>query len=235
MTMLGNHVDGGFAEFVKVPAKDLVPLPKEIDVTDASIVADAVTTGYHAAVRRADLRPGDKVAIFGCGGVGLSTMQFAAIAGAHVIAVDVDEKKLSLAKQIGAAEVVNAAAEKDVAKAIRKMTGGGVDRAIECIGKPATIQQGHLSLRVGGRLVIVGYCDKPVEMVVAKVMFQEQEVIGSLGCRPGDFPRVIDLVRTGKFRLAPLITGKRPLAEIGAAMDDLRAGRSVRTVIVPGK
>lgn len=233
MRMLGNHIDGAFAEFVSVPAKDILPLPPGLDPVEVSIVADAVTTAYHAVVNRAQVRPGDRVAIFGCGGVGLSAVQFAAIAGAHVIAVDLDEKKLALARELGAAEALNGKAEGDVAKSIRKKTGGGVDRSMECIGNPVTIGLAHGCLRPGGRLCIVGYCDKPVEFAASKVMFFEQEVVGSLGCRPADFPRVLELVRTGRFRLAPLVTARRPLADIMVAVDDLRAGRGIRTVIIP--
>ena len=234
MQMLGNHIDGAFAEFVCISGRDLVPVPDGLDLVEVSIVADAVTTAYHAVTVRAGVRVGDRVAVFGCGGVGLSAVQFAALAGAHVIAVDLDEGKLALAKELGATDTINAKAEQKVYKAIKKMTGGGVDRALECIGNPATIQQAQGSLRVGGRLCIVGFCGKRVEMEVSKIMFFEQEVVGSLGCRPVDFPRVIALAASGRFRLAPMVTARRPLSEIQAALTDLREGRSVRTVIIPG-
>ncbi len=233
MQMLGNHIDGAFAEFVRVPAKDLIPLPGNIDPVEASIVADAVTTAYHAIVNRAQVLPGDRIAVFGCGGVGLSAVQFAAILGAHVTAVDLDPKKLELAKSLGAADVLDPKQFPETAKELRKRSGGGLDRALECIGRPETIGQAHASLRTGGRLCIVGYSDKPAQIAVAKIMFQEQEIVGSLGCRPADFRRVLSLVQSGKFRLGPLVTARRPLAEIGTALDDLRAGRSVRSVLIP--
>lgn len=232
MQMLGNHIDGAFAEFVSVPARDVLALPKEVDPVETAIVADAVTTAYHAVVNRAQVRAGDRVAIFGCGGVGLSAIQFAALAGARVIAVDLDEKKLALARELGASDVLAAGSVTECGKEIRRRTGG-VDRALECIGKPQTLRQAHDSLRVGGRLCIVGYCATPVEMTVARIMFQEQEVVGSLGCRPIDFGRVLSLVGTGRFRLAPLVTARRPLGEIALALDDLRAGRGVRSVVLP--
>lgn len=231
MQMLGNHIDGAFAEFVRVPAKDLIPLADGLDPVEVSIVADAVTTAYHAVVNRAEVRPGDRVVILGCGGVGLSAVQFAALVGAHVTAVDVDPSKLELAKSLGAAEVLNPKETPDAAKELRKR--GGANRALECIGKPETLAVAHGALKAGGRLCIVGFCDKPAPLQVSKIMFQEQEVVGSLGCRPADFPRVLSLVRSGRFRLSPLITARRPLAEIGAALEDLRAGRSVRSVLLP--
>jgi 6-hydroxycyclohex-1-ene-1-carbonyl-CoA dehydrogenase len=232
MQMLGNHIDGAFAEYVCVPARDLVPIPDGLDPVEASIVADAVTTAFHAVTHRAAVRTGDTVAVFGCGGVGLSAVQFAALAGAHVIAVDLDEKKLELARELGAADAIHARSVPDPAKAIKKRTDGGVDRALECIGNPATIQAAHASLRAGGRLCVVGFCDRAVELPLGKIMFTEQEVVGSLGCRPVDFPRVLALAASGRFRLSPLITARRPLADIHLALDDLRAGRSVRSVIL---
>jgi 6-hydroxycyclohex-1-ene-1-carbonyl-CoA dehydrogenase len=230
MQMLGNHIDGAFAEFVRVPARDVIPLPEGVDPVEVCIVADAVTTAFHAVTARARVRPGDRVAVFGCGGVGLSVVQFAVLAGASVVAVDLDEKKLAIARDLGAAGTIAGGATPG--KDLRRKTGG-MDMAIECIGKPETIKQAHESLRAGGRLCIVGYCDKPAEMSVGRIMFQEQEVVGSLGCPPADFPRVLELVRSGRVRLAPLISATRPLADIGAAFDDLRAGRSIRTIIRP--
>lgn len=233
MQMLGNHIDGAFAEFVCVRARDLVPLPAGIDPVEASIVADAVTTAYHAVTHRAQVRLGDKVAIFGCGGVGLSAVQFAAMAGGHVIAVDIDPAKLALARELGAADTIDAKADPEPAKTIKKKTGGGVDKAMECIGSPKVIPIAHNSLRAGGRLVIVGFADKPVELSAGKIMFMEQEVLGSLGCRPVDFPRVLELCAAGRYRLAPLITSRRPLDRVNEAMDELRAGKSVRSVVIP--
>jgi Zn-dependent alcohol dehydrogenase len=81
-------------------------------------------------------------------------------------------------------------------------------------------------------LCVVGFCDRAVELPLGKIMFTEQEVVGSLGCRPVDFPRVLALAASGRFRLSPLITARRPLADIHLALDDLRAGRSVRSVIL---
>ncbi|MCE9584392.1 MAG: zinc-binding dehydrogenase [Planctomycetes bacterium] len=233
MQMLGNHIDGAFAEYVCVRARDLIPLPAGIDPIEACIVADAVTTAYHAVVHRAQIRPGDKVAIFGCGGVGLSAVQFAALAGGHVIAVDLDPAKLALAKQLGAAETIDAKADPEVAKTIKKRTGGGVDKAMECIGSHKVIPIAHNSVRTGGRLVIVGFADKPVEMAAGKIMFMEQEVIGSLGCRPVDFPKVLELCASGRYKLGPLISSRRPLSQINESFDELRAGKSVRGVVIP--
>src|SRR3990172_1159282 len=108
MTMLGNHIDGAYAEYVAVPAKDLLDLPASVPLEEASIVADALSTPYHAVKNRARAQPGDTVVVFGCGGVGINAVQLATAAGGYVIAVDINERKLGWAKEFGAAATVNA-------------------------------------------------------------------------------------------------------------------------------
>ena len=128
MRMVGNHVDGGFAEFVSVPARMLFKLPSELPLQESSVISDAVSTPFHAVKNRGGVRAGEWVAVFGCGGVGINAVQTAVALGGIVIAVDIDDKKLDLAKRLGAAETVNASA-KDASKVIRGMTIGGVDAA----------------------------------------------------------------------------------------------------------
>ena len=219
MKMLGNHIDGAFAEYVAVPARDLLPLPDSLKLEEACIIADAVTTAYHAVVRRAAVAPGDRVAVFGCGGVGLNVVQVAALAGAQVTAIDLDEAKLGVARSLGAAEASREA-------------GARFDVAFECIGRPETIQQAQKSVRVGGRIVVVGYCEKPVEISAAKLMFFEQTMMGSLGCNPADFGTVVGLAAAGRLKLAPLLTGRFTMSEFGAALDALRSGTGIRNVVV---
>ena len=107
--MFGNHVDGGFAEFVVAPAKDVYRLPPEIPLEAGSIIADAITTPFHAVVRRGQVVPGDWVLVLGCGGVGLNVVQIAAAIGARVIAVDMAADKLDWARRLGAEVVLDAA------------------------------------------------------------------------------------------------------------------------------
>ncbi|MDE3228407.1 MAG: zinc-binding dehydrogenase [Chloroflexota bacterium] len=234
MRMFGNDVDGAYAEYVTAPAKDVFILPDEIPLVEGSIIADAVTTPYHAVKNRAEVRPGDSVVVFGCGGVGLNVVQFARLAGGIVIAVDIAEEKLEHAKRLGASAVINPKQETaGVAKAVRKLTGGmGADIAIEAIGNPATIRDAFSTLRPGGRLVVVGYSDQEVALNAGRVMYREMEIRGSLGCRPVDYPRVIELARVGRIEVASLVTARFPLEEINAGLDTLRAGRGIRSVVV---
>jgi 6-hydroxycyclohex-1-ene-1-carbonyl-CoA dehydrogenase len=235
MVMFGNHVDGAYAEYVLAPAKDALPLPAEMPLEEAAVIADAVSTPFHAVVNRGQVRAGDNVVVFGCGGVGLNTVQIAAAVGASVIAVDIIPQKLELAKKFGAQAVINAKEVDRIDKVVKKMTGGGADVAFEVIGNPKTIADAFSCIRKGGRTVVVGYSDKNVELPASKIMFFEQEIIGSLGCRPVDYPKIIELARTGKIKIKELVTGRFPLDNINAAFDLLRSGDPgvLRSIIVP--
>ena len=231
--MFGNHIDGGFAEFVVVPAKDLLHLPPEIPLAEGAIIADALTTPFHAVVRRGRVAPGDWVLVLGCGGVGLNLVQFAAAMGGRVVAVDVAADKLDWALRLGAEEVVNAGAGERLDKALRRITGSGVDVAFEAIGKASTQEQAMGCVRTGGRLVLVGYSPEAMSFNSGRAMFREIEVLGSLGCRPVDYPRVIELARRGKVKVAELVTHRFPLAQIHEGLDALRAGLPIRAIVVP--
>jgi 6-hydroxycyclohex-1-ene-1-carbonyl-CoA dehydrogenase len=232
MKMLGNHVDGAYAEYVLAPARDAFSLPAEIPLAEACLIGDAMSTPYHAVRHRAQVRLGETVAVFGCGGVGINAVQFAALAGGHVIAVDIDDRKLALARQFGARDVLNARGVERVDKELKKRTGGGVDVAMEIIGKPETIRNAYESLRPGGRLCQVGYTAEPVTLAFSKMMFYELQVIGSLGCRPSDYPELIELVRTRRAQLEPLVTGRYTLERITEGLDTLRRGEGIRGIVV---
>ena len=233
MRMFGNHMDGAYAEFVVAPEKDAFLLPAEIPLEEGSIIADALSTPFHAVTRRAEVRPGDQVAVFGCGGVGMNVVQVAAAAGGRVIAVDLSEEKLELARKLGAAATLHPPSAGDAPKAIRKLTDGGADVALEAIGLPATIRQAFDSLRNGGRLVVVGFSGEEVPLSAGRIMFREISVLGSLGCRPVDYPPLIRLVRDGRLKVKELVTHRFPLARINDAFDRLRRGEALRSIIVP--
>ncbi len=231
MRMFGNDIDGAYAEYIKAPAKSVFILPAEIPLIEGSIVADALTTPYHAVKNRAEVRSGDNVVVYGCGGVGLNVIQFANLAGGQVIAVDISDEKLAWARQLGARVTLNPRQE-EVVRTVRKLTGGGADIAIEAIGNPATMREAFSTLHPGGRLVVVGYSDHEVAFTAGRIMYREMEIRGSLGCRSVDYPRVIELVRSGRVQLEPLVTARFPLAEINAGLDTLRQGKGIRSVVV---
>jgi alcohol dehydrogenase, propanol-preferring len=230
--MLGNNVDGGYAEFIAVRAKDVFPLPPEIPLVDAAIIADALTTPYHAVVNRGRVTPGDHVVVIGCGGVGLNVVQIAAALGARVIGVDTSAQKRDWARNLGA-EVSLDPAETRVDRAVRELTAGGADVVFEVVGKPETQELAVTCTRTGGRVVLVGYSPDTMKLNAGRVMFRELEILGSLGCRPVDYPRVIELVRQGRIRMTDLVTNRYPLEAIGEAFDALRGGSAIRSVVVP--
>lgn len=233
MTMFGNNVDGAYAEYVVAPAKDCFSLPGEIPLEEACIIADAISTPYHAVKNRGRVRPGDTVAVFGCGGVGMNAVQCAAACGASVIAVDLSDRKLEWATQMGATATVNPSKLERVDKEIKKITGGGVDVAFEAIGNPVTIRAAYDSIRKGGRLCVIGYSSADVTIPFSRLMYYELEVVGSLGCRAVDYPRIIEMVRAGKIKLIPIVTRKVALEKINEGFDLMRKGEGLRTIMLP--
>ena len=233
LVMLGNNMDGAYAEFVVVPASQLISVPASIPLERASIIADAVSTPYHAVKHRGRVQAGDIVAVVGCGGVGLNVVQCATLAGARVVAIDVSEQRLDIARTLGAVETVNPNEVERIDKHVRKLTDGGVDVAFEAIGNPKTIRVAYSLLRRGGRLCVIGYSADEVTLSAAKLMYFELEVVGSLGCGAGEYPEIIGLVEAGRLRLDIIVSGCIPLDDINDGFDRLRRGEGVRWVVTP--
>ncbi|MDH5403014.1 MAG: zinc-binding dehydrogenase [Candidatus Heimdallarchaeota archaeon] len=231
--MLGNHIDGAFAEYILVHAKDVVKIPKGIPIKEAAIVSDAVATPYHAVFERAKVRPGDTVVIIGCGGVGINVIQFTSMIGAKVIAIDLQQSKLELALSLGANYIINPN-ESDVRKEVKNIVSH-VDFVFEVVGNPITQQLGFDLLSSGGTLVLVGYSPKKWDAFFSgKVMFRELNIIGSLGCSPKSFERILHLIQQGKIQLESLITHRYKLEQINEAFNQLRSGDSLRILIEIG-
>ncbi len=214
-----------------------VPIDKSMPFPQAALVGCGVTTGVGAAINTAQVQPGSTVAVFGAGGVGLSVVQGASIAGATtIISVDLLENKLALARQFGATNTVNAR-DCDPVEAIRDLTGGlGVHYAFEAIGLVAKpfVQAIHAT-RNRGVTVWVGHAplDTPVTLDAQDLMW-EKTVIGSMygSARPHiDFPRMISLYQAGKLKLDELITTSLPLSEVNEAFRLLGEGKVARSVL----
>ncbi len=233
MVMLGNNIDGAYAELVVVPAKELLLVPEALPLERACVIADALSTPFHAVRRRAKVQLGESVVVVGCGGVGLNVVQCAAAAGGRVIALDLNDARLDLAKRLGAGTVINTTGMDRVDKKIRELTGGGADVAIEAIGSPATIELAFGLLRRGGRLCVIGYSQEPVSLPAARLMYHELEIVGSLGCGAGEYREILSLVAAGTLQLEPIVSGTIPLADINEGLDRLRRGQGVRWVVTP--
>jgi propanol-preferring alcohol dehydrogenase len=234
--MIGKHCDGGYAEYIAVPARSAVPLPDEIPFEHGAVLMCSSATSFHA-LYKTRLAAGESVAIFGAGGLGLSAIQLAKAMGAlDVYAVDINPDKLSQAERFGAIPV-DASAGDPVAE-IQRLTGGkGVDVALELIGLPLTMRQAMLALGVFGRAGLVGITEKPFEVYsYAELLGKEAEVIGCADHLLHELPLLLEYVRRGRLDLSDVVTNTVPLEAkaINGVLDELeRFGGHARTVITP--
>ncbi len=235
-SMLGHYTDGGYAEYIAVPARNAVPLPTEIPFEHGAVMMCSSATALHA-LRKSRIRPGETVAVFGVGGLGMSAVQLARAFGAlDVYAVDIREDKLALASALGAIPV-NADTGDPLAPIKAQTAGRGVDVALELIGSPRTMRQAVQSLAPLGRAVMVGLAHEPLEIdVYWELLGKEAEIIGSNDHLLPELYALIAYVRRGVLDLTRVVTRTVPLDAgiVNAALDDLeRFGGGIRTVIVP--
>ncbi|MCC6627005.1 MAG: Zn-dependent alcohol dehydrogenase [Chloroflexi bacterium] len=229
---------GSFAERTIVPATNVVPLPPEMPLDSAALVACGVATGVGAVLNTARVPAGADVLVIGAGGVGLNVIQGARIAGAaRIIAADRLANKLALARDFGATDTIDATREDVVARA-QALTGGrGVDYAFEVIGLPETVRLAYDATRKGGVAVVVGVGAPDADMALP-VLSLTRTARSIIGCTYGsiqpqaDFPRLVDLYRLGKLRLDELISRRFTLDQINDAFHALEAGEVARGVVV---
>ncbi|MFE7208485.1 Zn-dependent alcohol dehydrogenase [Streptomyces sp. NPDC057611] len=226
-----------FAEETVVAASCVLPLPDGVPVTDAALLGCAVLTGYGAVHHAAKVRPGETVAVFGVGGVGLATLQAARIAGAErIVAVDVSPEKEELARRAGATDFLPATG--DTPREIRALTGKqGVDAAVECVGRAVTIRAAWESTRRGGRTTVVGIGGKDEQVTFnALELFHWGRTL--TGCVYGnsdparDLPVLAEHVRAGRLDLTTLVTDRISLDDIPAAFENMLAGKGGRALVV---
>jgi alcohol dehydrogenase len=218
---------GAFAEFVSVPYADVnaVPLPDEMEFTTAAGLGCRFATAFRAVVDQGGVGPGSTVAVWGCGGVGLSAVMIAAALGADVFAVDIDPAALQFARRFGAGTVLDAT-DGDVAQQIRRATGGGVDVSLDALGSTATAIASIRSLRKRGRHIQVGLMigedAKPV-IPMWRLHANEIELHGSHGMQAWRYPEMLDMVASGRVDPSALVTERIDLtrgAEILTEMAD---------------
>lgn len=234
--MIGKARDGGYAEFIVMPARSVLELPDEISFEHGAIMMCSSATSLHA-LNKARLTPGESVAVFGVGGLGISAVQLAKALGAReVFAVDIQPNKLALAKSLGAIPI-DARAD-DPVKLIRDYTRGkGVDVALELIGLPLTMQQAVRSLAIKGRVAVAGITDKNLEVSpYHELINREAEIIGVSDHLATEIAQLLEFAGTGKLDLSKVVTRTVPLeaGPINDALDQLEHfGADVRVVIKP--
>ena len=230
---MGVDVDGAFAEYVVRPARTLVPVPARIDPPTLAVLTDAVGTAYHALVRIAGLRPGEVLAVLGIGGVGSNAVQLGRHLGARVVAISRSEEKLELARRLGADAVVESAGDDLLERARRACGGDGPDVVVQCAGSAALDEQAVALAGYAGRVVLVGTTREPFRVRAVDLIWRELSVLGSRGFTPQDIREVVGLYLAGALATDHLTQAVRPLAEANEALGDLRAGRVLRSVLVP--
>jgi S-(hydroxymethyl)glutathione dehydrogenase / alcohol dehydrogenase len=229
---------GAFAERVTVHASQVATIPKDVPFASASLLACGVITGLGAVFNTAQVPAGSEVVVIGTGGVGLNSVQGAALCGARsVIAVDLSDSKLAAARRFGATHTLNPAKD-DLPAAVRQLTGGrGADFAFVTVGAKAAVEQSFGLLARGGSTVIVGM---PPSGVItgfdpSSVASYGQRVLGSkMGSARIriDVPMLVDLYRQGRLKLDELVSGRFPLEEVNAAIAGVIKGEALRNVIV---
>lgn len=234
--MIGKHRDGGFAEFICVPARGVLRLPDRVPFEHGAVLMCSSATALHA-LNQARVTRGDTVAVFGAGGLGMSAIQLALLRGAgEVFAVDIHPRKLELARRFGATPVD--ARARDPAVEIRRLTGGrGVDAALELIGLPLTMAQAVRSLAIHGRATLAGLTDGQVSFSpYHDLLNREAEIIGVSDHLHGELHELIGLVEQGELDLSAVVTQTVPLdaTAINRVLDALEAfAGDVRAVVTP--
>lgn len=221
---VGRHVDGGYAEYIKLPARTFVKVPEALDhkqhPAEIAVICDAIVTPYKV-LKRGRIGPLDTIAVIGAGGgVGIHMVMLAKWAHARVIAVDIRADKLEACREAGADTTVDASRE-DVAAALRDASGGGVDVVVDFVSSTATLEAGVQALGKGGRLVTLGGNAQPFEVSAANLLINEIDVLGSKSFTAGEIAEALDLCARGE--VWPLVTETWKLEEANAVHERLEA------------
>jgi S-(hydroxymethyl)glutathione dehydrogenase/alcohol dehydrogenase len=227
----------GYATRTVLMEQSVIPIRKDAPLDLACLVSCGVLAGAGPVLNRAKVPAGASVAVFGCGGVGLNTIQAARLVGAaKIIAVDVLPRKLEWAEEFGATHTVDASREDPVARVHAIAGGGGVDFAFEVVGTQRTIEQALLATHRGGMAVVVGVSPAGTRLSLDPTLFLQQRTLTGTSFGGGhqrtDLPMLIDLYMEGRYKLQELVTRRLPLTDLNHAFDLLLQGEVKRSVIV---
>ena len=225
---------GTFAEYLTVPQEAAIKIDDDIPFEIASLIGCGVSTGVGAAINTAKVKPGSSVVVFGCGGVGISAIQGAHVAGAAIIvAVDLVESKLEQAKEFGA---THSCKPDELAALQAELTGDGFDYAFEAIGVPAVMRQAYDATRRGGTVCVIGVgaMDQEVSFNGFEIFFSEKTFMGSyygsVDVR-SDFHKLLRLWKSGQLNLDGMISKRMKIDDINDAFTAMKNGEVIRTVI----
>jgi threonine dehydrogenase-like Zn-dependent dehydrogenase len=234
---MGIEYDGGWAEFVAVPHETLVRVPEQVPLDVAAILCDAVATPFNAVLDTGDLRPGEKVAVFGIGGLGTHGLMLARLGGASFIAaVDPSPAARDRAKRLGADITIDPTTQK-ASQAIREATGGeGVDLAIDFVGANAVLKEAVASLAIDGRAMIVGVSGERIQLGPSALFaVLRNKLLSVMGYQRKHLETLVPLVAAGRLDVSGSISVRLPLEEAveGVAILAEKRGDPVRVVLVP--
>jgi propanol-preferring alcohol dehydrogenase len=221
----GLHMDGAFAEAVRVAAASLVAVPDKVSLGAAAVATDCVASPYHGLTCRGGLGPGERVAIIGVGGLGGQAVALArALKAGMIIAIDTSQTALERASRSGATHAILTAPGKDPAAEILEITDGGADLVVECVGAPDAVALGTQALRPGGRLVLVGVSMEPPRIDLPQAMFAVREltVLGSFGSHKKDLVEILDMQSVGLLDIDSSISHRLPLDQVAEGLEMLR-------------
>lgn len=228
---------GSFAEYVPIHQADLnvVALPENMDFATAASLGCRFATSFRAVVDQGKTSAGQWVAVHGCGGVGLSAVMIANAVGANVIAIDIDDAKLALAKALGAVATINGATVPDVAEAVIEMTKGGAHVSLDALGHPVTCFNSIQNLRPRGKHVQVGLMlgeHTTPQVPMAKVIGKELEILGSHGMQAHRYGAMLEMIGSGKLDPARLVGDKIALADAPEALMNMDKFQSVGATVI---
>lgn len=236
--VLHHHLGvSAFSQFTVAASESLIKIDRDLPLETAALFGCAVTTGVGAVTNTARVEPGSSVAVFGLGGVGLSAILGASVAGAQlIVAVDPIPWKLEIARKLGATEALDPTVG-DAVETIRELSHGGVDYAFECVGSEAVLTQAYLATRRGGMTVAVGLPSPQQRLAVPIVSLvgEERTIKGSYmgsSVPRRDIPRLISLYRAGRLPVELLFTRTVQLPELNVAFDRLYSGEATRQILI---
>lgn len=238
--VFGFQVDGGYAEQMVVDERYLIKLPSSIPFEIGAILADAVSTPYHAVKYRGELKAGETVAIFGTGGLGVHAVAIAKALGAgQIIALDIDSSSLENAAHYGATQCIHLKDEsgkfQNAGKLLKEITGG-VDLLIDFSGQSTNIAESVRAMNRGGRMILVGIGRSPLKLALPFLLIERQLTIrGSYGSNRRALPELIQLIEDGKLDLSHSVSSVHPLEEVNQCLEQLerRQGNPIRIVLQP--
>jgi D-arabinose 1-dehydrogenase-like Zn-dependent alcohol dehydrogenase len=228
---------GGYARYARLNNADYnaVPLPEKVDFVEAASMGCRFVTAFHGILDQGQVKADESVVVYGCGGVGLSAIQIASALGARVIAVDLDDRKLELAKKIGASDVVNGK-KTDPVKAVIDLTHGGANVSVDALGIATTCRNAVSSLRKRGRHVQIGLTTQgekgEVALPVDQIVFKEIQFVGSLAIQSFRYPAMLSMVERGRLSPKQLITETLPIEKAFGVIEQMSKFENVGMSVI---